>query len=297
MIPVLPVQQVSDRVWLKRDDLHVPFDDTPMNGAKTYQCLNLIERHLDLIRDRYEGTIYSDNFVTSPQGPIVARVAREFGLRCIIPVASSSLESVRRWRSMQLVEAFGGEVEVVCRMGLGLKHKAPKVYGDRYFRVKFGMSSDLPSIREAVINPVRDQVEAFVGLPTEDMTLVVPVGSGIVFSALLIGLAERGVRFRRIVGVEISGLDRRPLIEQAVEQSGHELPSPLLEALGCPTVPEFDLVIDHRYAYARMVERSIEGVELDTQYEAKAWAWVERTRLLDESPILFYIVGNANCLR
>lgn len=297
-VPILHVQQISKDIWLKRDDVHVPFTDTPMNGAKTYQCLNLIRSHLNVIRDRYEGTVFSDNFLESPQAPIVARVTQEFGLRCIIPIATSSIEAAMRHRSMQLVRGWGGEIDILCRMGFALKHRAPQKYGNRYFRVKFGMSADSTSVLSSVVEPVRRQAEAFIGLPTEDMTLVVPVGSGVVMGSLLVGMADRGIKFKRIVGVQISGYDRMDTIERIILTSGYTLPQGgLWEALqpNARTVQDFDFVIDKTYPYAHHLSRDVGGITLDSQYEAKAWDWVLREKV--PGPLVFYVVGNANCLR
>ena len=302
MVPVLPVVQVGDRLWLKRDDLHVPFSDTQMNGAKTYQCMNLIGSHLQTIRDKYAGTIYSDNFLQSPQGPIVSRVAKEYGLRCIIPVASDTQETALQHRSMQLVRGWGGEVDVVCQMGFALSSRAQQKYGDQYFRVRFGMSTDSPSVLRSVVDPVRQQVQAFDGLPTETMTLVVPVGSGVVFGSLLVGLAQRKIRFKRIVGVQISGYDRLDKIHRVVRSYGYELPEQHTQSSAMDffqeveRVPAFDFVPDTTYPYARHISSTVGGVELDSQYEAKAWDWAVRTGISSD-PLMFYVVGNSNCLR
>jgi hypothetical protein len=299
-VPILPTVQVTDRIWLKRDDLYRPFDDVPMNGAKVYQCLNLIGSHLDLIRNDHDGTVFSDNFLGSPQGPIVARVAKHFGLRCIIPVAGA-LGTAMAHRSMQLVKEWGGEVDVVCKMGLALKWKAPERYGDRFFRVKFGMGADDATVLQSVVEPVRRQAAAFVGKPTEDMTLVVAVGSGVVFGSLLVGMADLGVRFRRVVGIQIAGYDRTPTVKRIVESCGYAMPDAAdgkpLFVQADPGVQPFEFIVDKTYAYDRHLDRKVGDVVLDSQYEAKAWDWAMRERLPDNGPVMFYVVGDSNCLR
>jgi len=300
-VPVLPVVQVAPNVWFKRDDVYKPFADTDMNGAKTYQCLNLIASHLDVIRQKHGSTVYSDNFLESPQGPIVARVAHEYNLRCIIPVAADSLETALRHRSMQLVQSWGGEVVPVCKMGFALKSRATKLYGNKYFRVRFGMSSDSPTVQGSVVDPVRKQAQAFLGLPTETMTLVVAVGSGVAFASLLVGMADHNVRFKRVVGVQIAGYDRTDTVSRIVTACGYGLAGDEMTALGffqtnTSQVHPFDFVEDTQYPYAQQVERTIGGVTLDSQYEAKAWDWAVREGVT-KSPMVFYVVGNSNCLR
>lgn len=298
-VPLLPVVQVSDRIWLKRDDVYQPFGDTAMNGAKTYQCMNLIGSHLDQIQDRYHNTIYSDNFMGSPQGPIVARVAKHYGLRCIIPVAAASLESAMTNRSMQLVQEWGGEVVPVCKMGFALKSKATKTYGDQYFRVKFGMGGNADTILSAVVEPVRRQAQAFIGLPTNTMTLVVAVGSGVAFGSLLVGMADLGIQFKKIIGIQIAGYDRTPTVKRIVESCGYTMSGTETAFFLAPqpAIQAFDFLPDKTYPYDRHLDRKVGDVVLDSQYEAKAWNWVVRQGMAGKDPIMFYVIGNSNCLR
>jgi 1-aminocyclopropane-1-carboxylate deaminase/D-cysteine desulfhydrase-like pyridoxal-dependent ACC family enzyme len=131
------------------------------------------------------------------------------------------------------------------------------------------------------LEPVARQVEAFKGLPTEEMTLVVPSGSCVVFSGLLLGLAREGVHFKRIVSVQIAGYNRMAQIRSMVADR---------------PVPDFDHIVDKTYPYARKVSCAAGGVELDSVYESKAWMWAQR-EVLGKGPVMFYVVGNANCTR
>lgn len=284
VVPVLPVEQVNDRLWLKRDDLHQPFPDCSLNGAKTYQCLSLLQGCIEDIRGKYAGVVYSENYLNSPQGPIVARIAKELGLRCIIPIGSKSLESaVEHHKAARLVQAYGGELDVLCKMPAGpvLKGLAKRKYGDTAFHVAFGMNALDTRLSHLVLGPVAAQVEAFRGLPTETMTLVVPSGSCVVFAGLLLGLARSDIRFKRIVSVQIAGYDRSKQIQTLI---------------GDTTVPAYEHVVDSTYAYQKHLRREIDGVVLDSQYEAKAWDWVQREVPAHE-PVMFYIVGNSNWAR
>lgn len=299
-LDILPVVKIDNDVWVKRDDLFIPFDDCAMNGSKTYQCMSLISSHLDTIKTKHDNTIYSDNFLESPQGPIVARVAKYFGLRCIIPISTPSIGTAMQHRSMQLVEQWGGEIIPVCKMGLALKARATQIYGDRYFRVRFGMSSDMESVRKSVVDPVRNQAKAFIGLPTEPMTLVVAVGSGVVLGSLLVGIADLGIRFKHIIGIQIAGYDRTSTVKKIIESCGYSMPSTGVEPFfidAKPSVQQFEFAVDKTYDYKKCIDRKIGSIELDSQYEAKAWDWVVKKRLIESGPIMFYIVGNSNCLR
>lgn len=284
-VPILPVEKVNERLWLKRDDLYRPFgEDHPMNGSKVYQCLSLLRGCISEIREEFEGTVYSENYLDSPQGPIVAYLCRSLGLRCIIPVGAGSLDHALRHRSMQLVREYGGEIDVVCRMPAGpvLKSKAKKKYGDRFFHVAFGMNSLDADLADLVLGPVAAQVDAFRGLDTEKMTLVVPTGSGVVFSGLLLGLARTGFKFRRVVSVQIAGRDRSADI--AAMTAGVD-------------VPAYEHVVDKTYNYNVLRPGTKLGdIVLDSQYEAKAWEWVQRELPPDE-PVMLYLAANANWSR
>ncbi len=282
-IPLLPVQQINDRLWVKRDDLHRPFANSPLNGAKTYQCLALLAGCLDEIKTRYEGTVFSENYLNSPQGPIVARVAQELGLRCIIPIGCGSLDSaLANHQAARLICEYGGELDVLCKMPAGpvLKSKALRKYGGRYFHVAFGMNALDSRLSSLVVGPVARQVEAFRGLPTETMTLVVPSGSCIVFAGLLLGLGRTGIRFKRVISLQTAGYDRTKQIEALI---------------GDEPVPPWEHIVDTTYTYQKLLRRGVSNIEFDSQYEAKAWDWVQREVPTD--PLMFYIVGNSNWAR
>lgn len=284
VVGVPPVEQIDERLWVKRDDLHRPFADSPLNGAKTYQCLSLLQGCIDDIRTKFNRTVFSENYLNSPQGPIVARVAKELGLRCIIPIGCGSLESaVANHKAARLILEYDGELDVLCKMPAGpvLKSKAINKYGGQAFHVAFGMNALDDRLSDLVIGPVAAQVEAFRGLPTETMTLVVPSGSCIVFAGLLLGLGRTGIQFKRIVSVQVAGYDRTKNIRAVI---------------GDAKVPPYEHVVDTTYAYQRLIQRSIGNIELDSQYEAKAWDWVQR-ELSPTEPVMYYVVGNSNWAR
>ena len=157
---------------------------------------------------------------------------------------------------------------------------ARRRYGDKYFHVAFGMNATNDHTRNLVLDPLAQQAEAFRGLPTDTMTLVVPGGSCVAFTGLLLGLAKSKIRFKRIVSVQIAGYDRTSKIEAMI--AGRD-------------VPPYEHIVDHTYPYSRKVKRAVGGVVLDSGYEAKAWAWVERE--LPTERVLFYVVGNSNITR
>jgi hypothetical protein len=51
------------------------------------------------------------------------------------------------------------------------------------------------------------------------------------------------------------------------------------------------------HGYVGHLDRNVGEVVLDRQYKAEAWGWAISQRLADDGPVLFNVVGNANCLR
>src|SRR5262249_52844469 len=71
-------------IYFKRDDLFRPFTDIGVSSGKVPHCLLLVKKHLREIRRDHAGTIATACSVHSPQGVIVARVAKQYKLKCLI---------------------------------------------------------------------------------------------------------------------------------------------------------------------------------------------------------------------
>ena len=302
-IPLTPVQTVSPNLWLKRDDLAIPFGDSPINGTKTYQCRNLLWLNRDRILKQNHGTVYSDNFLHSPQGPIVARCASELGFKCVLPIAAHGdvKDVVQRNPILQWAQHYGAKIDIVCKMGLGLGGRAVAKYGPEganFFHASFKKSINTKEGREGVVSPVRRQAESFKGLSTEAMTLVASTASGVIFSGILLGLHDHGIKFRRVVSVEMGGYDRSDIVEKIITSEGlsYSQDEDVLGLSSGVSVHPHEFILDKTHSYGTSIKRSAGGVDLDSQYEAKAWDWVLRTGL-DKEPVLLYVVGNSDCLR
>ena len=290
--PILPVQQVDDRIWLKRDDLYAPFDDCGLNGAKVYQCMSLLAGSKERIFNDYDGTVFTDTSLKSPQGSIVARVAREFGMKSILCVGTKDAQyAIDNYPAVRFAHRMGATIERVCGPGasMSLDVFAKRMHEGKHFHVAFGMNAVDAKTRDLVLGPVSLQAKAFHDLPTEDMTLVVPGGSCVAFSGLLLGLSREKIKFKRILSVQIAGYNRSARIN-AMTNAGPSWSS------GSNPLPEYEHIADKTYPYAKEVRRSVGSVELDRGYEAKAWAWVER-ELPPSEKVLFYVVGNSNSVR
>ena len=86
-----PVDLVEG-IHFKREDLYAPYGDSFISGGKIRQCRDLVERNLDYIHEFCDSTIATAASIHSPQSPIVARVAQEFDLNCIIGFGNTTVE-------------------------------------------------------------------------------------------------------------------------------------------------------------------------------------------------------------
>lgn len=250
----------------KRDDLFAPFN-VPLNGGKVRQALDLMTRKLDRIRGDYGGIVCTVSSVHSPQGYLIARCAHSLGLHTVIGVGTSAPAGVAaRYPPFRLAVELGAEIVPLAKIGYNsvLQMRLERLANrNKWYPVTFGIASDLAINSRQIAN-----------LPRDLDNLVIPCGSGVSATAILRGLAEAARRPKNIYVVQIAGIDRTKVI-------GHRLP--------------YHFIADKTYSYAKKLELDYEGLELDMIYEAKAFAWLRRERLLGKT--CFWVIGNFNRLR
>jgi 1-aminocyclopropane-1-carboxylate deaminase/D-cysteine desulfhydrase-like pyridoxal-dependent ACC family enzyme len=256
-----PVQETARNRFYKRDDLFRPFGDKAVNGGKVRQSLCLVAENLTNIRKHHQSTIITQTSVHSPQGAIVASVAKELGLKAIICVGSSNRTALMKHPQMQLIDSLGAEIRIVA------KHGMPNVLGakirdinatEHFFDIGFGMNVD--SAYEALIGSTVNQVK---NLPDELDYLVCSVGSGLQMAGILTGIHKFNKRIGKVVGVGV-GPSRRKTIDRHLQGIGIE----------------YDL-IPPIAPYAKKYDEIIvgDGAVLDELYEAKAHHWMSNNLL------------------
>lgn len=272
-------------VSFKRDDLFKPFDDFGITGGKVRQCLFLVEENLIRIKSDFNGTIGTAASVHSPQAVIVARVAREFGLRCII---GHGAKEPRKHRAMLECERLGAEL--VCLT----EHNAFNnvLYARladlnktrKFFTINFGYQ--VSTNPEAIIDMNAYQVQ---NLPDDLDMLVVNVGSGVSSVGILHGIKRYKpylLKDQLVHFIQPFGYDRQDMMLRALE-------------LG-------ERINYHKgdYQYHTPFHVKIDGLELDQIYEAKAYDYmlenlVPSWWLKPDSgkKVCFWIIGNSNVLR
>jgi 1-aminocyclopropane-1-carboxylate deaminase/D-cysteine desulfhydrase-like pyridoxal-dependent ACC family enzyme len=268
-----PVEERAG-ILFKRDDLLQPFDDVPVNGTKLRQCNFLFEDKLERISIDHNGFVATATSVHSPQGAIVARVAREFGLHCIIAIGGN--ERSRQHSTVRWCERAGAEVRIVSKLGYtsALNSQINKM-PEHPFLVNFGMNA--VGAPRAIVQSTAKQVE---NVPRDIDNIVFAVGSGIVMSGALLGLQLFGIKPKRIIGIQIAGVDRDRRIGELSNRWAWE----------------YELHLDKSHPYSRELHVEVDGLELDPIYEAKAFAYM-KDKLKLSGKTLFWVVGNSAPLR
>jgi 1-aminocyclopropane-1-carboxylate deaminase/D-cysteine desulfhydrase-like pyridoxal-dependent ACC family enzyme len=254
--------------WIKRDDLYQPFD-VPLNGSKVRQCLYWLGKHRKHIKQHCNGVVATVSSVHSPQGYLVTRCAHHYGFRTVIGVGACDATTLtQRFPSFRLAVEMGAEVIKLSGVGYDqvLQSRLDELnHKNHWFGIKFGMGKESRAINEQQVN----------NLPPLDH-LVIPCGSGLTASSILMGLyrVEKRRRPRNVHVVQIAGFDRR-------------------DAINAPL--SYHFVKDTTYPYARRVPLNYHGIDLDDRYESKAFEWMEKQQL--PGRVCFWVIGNFNILR
>jgi hypothetical protein len=215
----------------------------------------------------------------------VSRVAREFGFKSRVFVGGTSMDRIVsnpiQYPLMNNILAVGGELDTSASRGYQvlLDYEARKwseINGG--FHVKFGIN--LHEYSDAIVGSVSRQVQ---NLPDDLDALVVPVGSGIMFSGIVRGIVKYGKRVKNLIGIQISGKDLRKNID---EMTGTEWSRP------------YELEILKGIRYATPMKLSYGGIDFDWLYEGKAF-WYMQSKLpkLNGKRVCFWIVGNSTKVR
>ena len=278
-----PIEEY-DGVLYKRDDLFSPFEYIPINGGKLRQCITLIDKLEDRIRDDFNGKVATACGLHSPQGLIVTSVAKVFGFNAMVAYANSkSIDHLLEKNPIiRRIDELGGEVKIIAKLGFesNMQKKLKQIIlegKDIFFVVKFGINLEEHS--DAIIDSISCQVK---NIPNDLDNLVVPVGSGITAAGIIKGLIQYEKQPKNLYLIQIAGYDRTDTIDRIVP----------LWRLYC----DFEFISYKEFPYSkRVVQKITEDFELDQIYESKAYRWMQGRDL--EGKTLFWVVGNGNKAR
>lgn len=271
---ITPIEEYNN-IYYKRDDLYTPFFPEPLNGGKVRQCITLIETNLEKIKTEHGGTVATITSINSPQGIIVSRVCKEFGLKCIIGVGG---QGINKNNICDEIRNNGGEIVTLSRMAydnvLYVKLlELEKTRNINFFKIKLGINvSDSDELRDCISNQV-------VNIPEDTENIIIPTGSGIVAGSVLYGLKQLD-RNHKVYVVQIAGYDRTKTINNI-----------------CSDYP-YEYIAYKKYSYARKLKIFITPTfQLDSVYESKGYDWMKINIDTDKEKTLFWCVGNASMHR
>ena len=283
-----PVQEYNGILY-KRDDLYVPFSDIPLSGGKVRQAISLIAHNSEHIREDCDSHVVTSCGMSSPQGIIIARVARDFDFKSTIFIGNTKPESFKKLNLVMNVLAVGGKLDYSSRLAydsvLMSAIKKRSDAGEKFFIVKFGINVDNDSF--SILETTANQVQ---NVPKDVTHIIVPAGAGLMMAGILIGVKHFNLNVK-VIGIQISGRDVRETINHS------------LKIAGANDVP-YEYLISKDFPYHREVNISVgDGVDsflLDPIYEAKAHFVMSRKilpKLSSSARPLFWIVGNSRPVR
>lgn len=268
-----PVEEY-DGIYFKRDDKFSPYKDLPINGGKVRQAIALIEDNLDVIRNNYNNTVLTITSINSPQGIIISKVCKDYGIKVIIGVGAT--KTPEKHPLIKGAIANGAEVVILSKLGFNtaLYAEAKRKYGDKYFIVLFGINA--VKNKNAILDTTANQVE---NIPDVDK-LIIPMGSALTTLGILHGITKFKKNIGKIIGVQIAGIDRSKVFFPTCK------------------LHNFEQVLYKTYPYSKHLEIKFNDTEyLDPVYEAKAYDWMRGNIDKLQGSKLFWIVGNTINIR
>ena len=285
-----PVEEYNG-ILFKRDDLYRPFSDFGVSGGKVRQCIALIKANLDLINGEYNSTIATVASVHSPQTVIVARVAKAFGLHCVIGIGKNVKETHTAIRMCRDLGADIVRLDTSFNYDAVLTGKLEELAKTRpMYIIKFGLKAGTDP--QAILETNANQVQ---NIPKDITHLIIPAGSGLSAAGILLGVKKYlphligddsvfGYTRPGVVIIQPFGYDRTKLIKE-------------LSGLISPTNYEYQYP---KYTYNKAYDHEISpGFKLDEIYEAKSYEYFKKNNFfrMKKFKACFWVVGEANFLR
>lgn len=246
-------------------------------GGKLRQAFALLENNKQQIKNKYNNTVVTATSVHSPQGLIISKVAKYNNMKCHVFIGATDENVVKRNRLMYETSKNATLQFAKAAWSTVLKkHSTDFCLANNYFLVNYGIN--LIDDKDAILNSIALQVK---NIPDNLDYLVVPVGSGITFSGILLGLQRFNKNVKNIIGIQISG---------------QNLLSKIRGNLGFEQI-KFEYYISKVYSYSKQVKLNIGDLVLDPIYEAKAWDYFIKNFDYKNKKTCFWVVGDTNKLR
>lgn len=266
-----PIEE-HNGILLKRDDLFMPFKDIPLSGGKVRQCLSLFNDLKSKIRTDFNNTVFAIGSANSPQSIIVTKCAKEFDFNSKIFIP----KNIRSDNVLiQNVLGQGGTINNQAKVGhTSVMKSFIQKYSVQYkgFIVNYTSNVLESECQNGLLMSIANQVQ---NLPDLEY-LIVPCGSCIMLSGILIGIRKFRKKIRNVIGIQISGHDKVQFIKELSQTDN------------------FKLIVRNDYPYAKQVKAKIGEVLLDPLYEAKAFEYIQTNKPeLLEKETCFWLSGNS----
>lgn len=253
---------------IKRGDL---FSLDLVKGSKVRQCLWVVHKHLEGVRNFHNSTIITGHGLPSPQGAIVSAVGKYFGLNtiCVCPKYKDSLRDFKRI-NVSLAQKYGAKIYGVGNPNPTGYQKDVKVLIEEThaFEIKFGMIGDV------AMQPIIYQVQ---NIPEYVTEITVISGSGLSALSILRGLVKYQKKVEQVNIITLSSF---------FERNKERWYDPLPEKEKFQGVLN---VVKSKYPYQRDFKYN-KSFDFDLTYESKAFAWLVENRKPSKEQ-LFWVVG------
>ncbi|TAL67466.1 MAG: pyridoxal-phosphate dependent enzyme [Bacteroidetes bacterium] len=282
-----PVEEY-DGILYKRDDLYLPYEDYNELGGGKVRQMQLLYESMKSKNEKITGLITNPVSLSSPQSAIVAKIAKDNNVPCMICIGGkidSVEETAKRYKPLSLAYQLGAEIKVVAKIGyrnVVTSRVNDIIKENNYEVVNFGINlSDYP---DAIIGSTANQV---LNLPDYLDNLIIPCGSAITMAGIIVGIEQFKKQVKRIIGTQISGYDRRKYVDSILNKFRINR--------------QYEFIIDTTYPYAKNVKHFINPeFELNVKYESKAVQFFLRNKqqlgIADSDKTLIWIIGNNNFL-
>ena len=219
--------------------------------------------------------------ILSPQAPIIAALAKYFGLACRVIYGGTDWNHIKNLQMPKLVEYYGAGIQF-AKSGRSnvLYAEAKKMQEKSDFIVQYGMCSQNPKNFVAFYESTANQVR---NLPDEMEHLIVVCGSGITSAGILYGLYRYNKHINHIWLIG-NGPNRKKKIAERLSQLAFNTGIPCWNC----NFNYMDL-FEHGLKYETRIERCWEGIEFHPNYEGKAFDWIEKN--LPNEQVCMWIIG------
>jgi 1-aminocyclopropane-1-carboxylate deaminase/D-cysteine desulfhydrase-like pyridoxal-dependent ACC family enzyme len=164
------------------------------------------------------GLITNPVSLSSPQSAIVAKIAQDNQIPCIVCFGGkikSVEETANKYKPTMVASKLGAEIRVVANIGYAnvTSSRMKKIVEENNYQiVNFGINlSDYP---DAIVGSTANQVQ---NLPDNIDNLIIPCGSALTMAGIIVGIEKFQKNINRIIGIQICNLDRRKSINSMLE--------------------------------------------------------------------------------